>query len=82
MQKKITTIESLGKFLQAIDTRLTSVYTNLQTHTRESTESFKSLGDHLVSIEERLEELTELQRLSVHVERIRQHLRERDHVEL
>lgn len=50
MAKKITTLEDLGDLVQTIDTRL-------KTHSYESAESFKSIGDQLVKIEDRLEEI-------------------------
>ena len=75
MDRKITTIEELGELLQ-------SHVSQSDTRHREVTESFKSIGDHLATIEGRLEELADLHRLTLQVDRIRQHLRERDHVEL
>jgi hypothetical protein len=75
MMKKITTIEELGEVLQAHVSHSEKRHHEIQ-------ENFKSLGGHLTSIEDRLEQLAEVQRLAIRVERIAQHLRERDRAEL
>jgi hypothetical protein len=86
MEKKITTIEQLGEELRTgfstIRHDVASVASDLKRLAHDSTENFKSIGDHFGTIEDRLDELADLQRLTLQVERIRQHLRERDHVEL
>ena len=51
MSKKISTIEELGEVVH-------EVYSDLKAFRSETGETFKSIGDHLVSIEGKLEELT------------------------
>jgi hypothetical protein len=86
MRNKIISLEDLGEEMRAgfvnVRRELSSLDEASTRRHHENRESFKSLGDHLVQIEDKLEELTHLQKLSLRVERIAQHLRERDHAEL
>lgn len=75
MPKKIATIEDLGNLLQK------HMEDSSASH-RETRENFKSIGDHLISIESRLEELMEIAKLRDQLERMRQNIREKLHVEV
>jgi len=80
-EKKITTIEELGSILQA------HVSTSAERH-REIRETFKSIGDHLIAVEDRLERIDtrldhlELAKLQNRVARLEDIVREKLHVEV
>jgi len=75
MVKKVTTIEELGDLLHGH-------MNESRIRHNENRESFNSVGEHLVSIEKRLDNLAELFKVRERVERIANILREKLDVEV
>lgn len=66
--KKISTLEEVGNLLQE--------------HIHEERENAKSIGEHFVTIENRLEDLADLMKLRERVERMAANIREKLHIEV
>jgi hypothetical protein len=79
MSDKVTTVEKLA---DAVSEGFKDVHREITRHRNENMENFKSLGDHLITIEDRLEKLSDLHRLDEKVERMRTVLREKLGVEV
>jgi len=75
MVKKITTLEEVGGLLH------THIAENKKLH-YEHRENFKSIGAHLVHIEEKLDQLARINELDRRLERLRENIREKLHIEV
>lgn len=86
--KKISTIEELGDVVLSIDERLKTHITDSTERHREIRETFKSIGDHLLVVENHLERIDtrldhlELAKLQNRVARLEDIVRDKLHVEV
>ena len=79
MDKSITTIEQLGDEMRA---GFRDLRGELREHIREEREINKSIGEHLLSIENRLDGLADLIRLRERVDQMARNIREKLNVEV
>ncbi|MEK7576200.1 MAG: hypothetical protein AAB482_00760 [Patescibacteria group bacterium] len=86
MQKKIKTIEDVGGLLQTHVIESEKLHREVRLGFADLRREISLIHSDLIEHDKRTElmlrEIADVQKLTVHVERIRQHLRERDHVEL